>query len=52
MSRPLLWKEIVALLAVKVVLLTCLFMAFFSPSHRPAHDTAAVTDRLIGTDNR
>lgn len=52
MKRPHIRNDIVAVLALKLVLLTCLYMAFFSPSHRPAHDTVAVTNRLLGTDNR
>jgi hypothetical protein len=52
MKRPILWKDIVAVLTIKVVLLTCLYVAFFSPSHRTVADTAAVSDRLLGTDHR
>jgi hypothetical protein len=51
MKRPRLWKDIAAVLALKVVLLACLYLAFFSPSHRPASDTAAVSNRLLGTDH-
>jgi hypothetical protein len=52
MKRPVLWKEIVAVLAIKVVLLTCLYVAFFSPSHRTVADPDAVSARLFGTDHR
>jgi hypothetical protein len=47
-SLPHFWRDIVVVLAAKLVLLTCLYVAFFSPSHRPPADTAAVTARLIG----
>ncbi len=52
MKRPRLWKDIAVVLAAKVVLLTCLYFAFFSPSHRTVADPAAVSTRLLGTDNR
>jgi archaellum component FlaF (FlaF/FlaG flagellin family) len=52
MKRPNLWKDIAIVLAAKLVLLTCLYVAFFSPSHRIVADTAAVSDRLLGTDHR
>ncbi|MDR3527482.1 MAG: hypothetical protein P4L57_09390 [Rhizomicrobium sp.] len=52
MKRAILWKDIVAVLAMKLVLLLCLYFAFFSPSHRIVANTATVTDRLFGTDHR
>jgi len=52
MKRPVLWQDIVAVLAIKVVLLAALFFAFFSPSHRPVADAAAVSERLLGSDHR
>jgi hypothetical protein len=52
MKRPRLWREITAVLAIKVVLLACLFFAFFSPSHRTVVNRAAVSDRLLGADHR
>jgi hypothetical protein len=52
MKRPILWKDIVAVLTIKVILLTCLYVAFFSPSHRIVADTAAVSARLLGADHR
>jgi hypothetical protein len=52
MKRSLLWKDIVAVLTIKAILLTCLYVAFFSPSHRTVADTAAVSARLLGTDHR
>jgi hypothetical protein len=52
MKRPILWKDIVAVLTIKIVLLACLYGAFFSPSHRIVADTAAVSTRLLGTDHR
>jgi len=52
MKRAPLWKEIVAVLAVKVILLTCLYVAFFGPSHRVAANSAVVSERLLGTDHR
>lgn len=52
MKRAPLWKEIVAVLAMKVVLLACLYVAFFSPSHRVAANSAVVSERILGTDHR
>jgi hypothetical protein len=52
MNRPHLWKDIAVVLAAKVVLLTGLYVAFFSPSHRVVADTAAVSARLLGSDHR
>jgi hypothetical protein len=52
MKRPILWKDIVTVLTIKAVLLTCLYVAFFSPSHRIVADPAAVSARLLGTDHR
>jgi hypothetical protein len=52
MKRPHLWRDIAVVLAAKVVLLTCLYLAFFSPSHRIVADPAAVTARLLGSDHR
>jgi hypothetical protein len=52
MKRPRLWKEIAVVLAAKLVLLTCLYAAFFSPSHRIVADAPAVSARLLGTDHR
>ena len=48
--RPLLWREITILLAVKVVALSCLYFLFFDPSHRPLADTSAVSARILGSD--
>jgi hypothetical protein len=48
MKRPRLWRDIAVVLAAKLVLLTCLYVAFFAPSHRPAADAAAVSERLLG----
>jgi len=52
MKRAILWKDIVAVLVMKLVLLFGLYFAFFSPSHRIVANSAAVTDRLFGTDHR
>lgn len=52
MKRSKLWKEIAAVLAVKLVLLAGLFFAFFSPSHRTATDPATVSARLLDADHR
>lgn len=52
MKRPHLWKDIAVVLTAKVVLLTCLYFAFFSPSHRIVVNSAAVSDRLLGSDHR
>lgn len=50
MTQPVshLWRDIAVVLAAKMVLLTCLYFAFFTPSHRPAADAAAVSARLVG----
>jgi hypothetical protein len=48
MKRARLWRDIAVVLTAKLVLLTCLYFAFFSPSHRPAADSAAVSERLLG----
>ena len=34
----------------KAVMLTCLYLLFFGPSHRPPADSAAVTARVLGPD--
>jgi len=52
MKRPRLGREIATVLAIKVVLLTGLFFAFFSPSHRTVADPAAVSAHLLGADHR
>lgn len=52
MKRPILWKDVVTVLTIKAILLACLYVAFFSPSHRTVADTAAVSERLLGTDHR
>lgn len=52
MNRPRFWKEITIVLCAKVVLMTCLYLAFFSPSHRTVTDEATVTARLLGADHR
>lgn len=52
MKRPTLWKDIAVVMAAKVVLLACLYFAFFSPSHRTVADSAAVSAKLLGTDHR
>ena len=52
MKRAILWKDIVAVLAMKLVLLFGLYFAFFSPSHRVVATASTVTDRLFGTDHR
>lgn len=52
MKRPQLWKDIAVVLAAKVVLLTGLYFAFFSPSHRTVADSTAVSARLLGSDHR
>lgn len=45
--RPL-RREILILLAVKIVLLTTLYFAFFAPHHRPTLGPEAITSRLLG----
>ena len=52
MKRPILWKDIVAILTIKLVLLSGLYVAFFTPSHRTVADGAAVSARLFGSDHR
>lgn len=46
------WRDIAVVLAAKLVLLTCLYFAFFSPSHRPLADSAAVSARLLDSAHR
>jgi hypothetical protein len=48
--RRLYWRDIAAILAVKLVMLTCLYLLFFGPSHRPPADSAAVAARVLGPD--
>ena len=50
--RPLLWREIAILLAVKLLALTCLYLLFFGPSHRPLADAAAVSAQILGSNHR
>ena len=52
MKRPHLWRDIVIVLTVKLILLTCLYVAFFGPSHRPDTDAAAVSAKLLNNDLR
>jgi hypothetical protein len=52
MKRMRLRREIIAVLAMKLVLLTCLYVAFFGPSHRVTATPASVSDRLLGSDHR
>ena len=52
MKRTKLWKEIVAVVTIKAVLLAGLFFAFFSPSHRIVANAVTVSDRLLGNDHR
>jgi len=40
-AGPVLWRDIVLALTLKVVLLGVLYMAFFTPAHRPSVSTAA-----------
>jgi hypothetical protein len=48
--RRLYWRDIAVILAAKLVMLTCLYLLFFGPSHRPPADSAAVTARVLGPD--
>ena len=50
--RPLLRREIAILLAAKLLALTCLYLLFFSPSHRPLADSAAVSAQILSTHHR
>jgi hypothetical protein len=45
MSRPSLGRDITVVLACKLVALTLLWLAFFSPSHQPS---ASVATHLFG----
>jgi len=47
-GRRLYWRDITVLLAAKVVMLTCLYLLFFGPSHCPPADSAAVAARVLG----
>jgi len=51
-GRLHLWQDIALALAAKLVLLTCLYAAFFGPSHRPPADAAAVSARLLDIHHR
>ncbi|WP_327037224.1 cytochrome oxidase putative small subunit CydP [Lysobacter capsici] len=42
-------RRVVVAIAAKLVLLTFLYLMFFSPSHRPRIDDAAVDRHLIPT---
>lgn len=42
-------RRVVMAIAAKLVLLTFLYLMFFSPSHRPRIDDAAVDRHLIPT---
>ncbi|WP_223620123.1 cytochrome oxidase putative small subunit CydP [Lysobacter sp. ESA13C] len=50
-SRPTrtLLRRIAATIAAKLALLVVLYLLFFSPSHRPHIDDAAVDQRLLPT---
>lgn len=50
-KRAMRWK-IAGLLGVKLALLTLLWALFFSPSHRPAVDSAGTSDRFGISDGR
>lgn len=45
--RDALARDVIAVVAVKVMLLAALYFACFSPSHRPPVDAAAVSARLL-----
>ena len=48
--RRLYWRDIAVLLAAKLVMLTCLYLLFFGPSHRPPADSTAVAARVLGSE--
>lgn len=52
MKRFTLWQDIALVLAAKLILLSCLYFAFFGPSHRPHADSAAVSARLLDSGHR
>lgn len=45
------WREIAVVLAAKLVLLTCLYIAFFGPSHRVHADAQTVAARILGSEH-
>lgn len=48
LNKPLaLWQEITLALALKVALLTLIWLAWFSPTHEIPVDTAQVASHLI-----
>ncbi|HVZ92106.1 MAG TPA: hypothetical protein VG843_10680 [Rhizomicrobium sp.] len=51
MRKPRLSVEIAALLALKLLALTGLYFAFFSPSHQSRTDAPAVEHRLLSSDS-
>jgi len=48
MRTPRLGRDISAALALKVLLLTALYLAFFQADTRPPIDSTAVTRHLLG----
>jgi hypothetical protein len=45
-------REIAVLLTVKLVVLTAIFFAFFSPAHRLHPDSTTVSDHLLSQTDR
>lgn len=43
-------RDILVALSVKLVLLTCLYLLFFGPAHRPPSDASATAGALMGAD--
>lgn len=48
LSRSHLRREITVLLTVKVIVILCFFVAFFSPVHRIHPDAAKTASHLLG----
>jgi len=49
-ARARLGRDIFVALSLKIMLLAILYGLFFSPSHRPPADAAAIATALVGSD--
>jgi hypothetical protein len=42
------WRDVLAAVSLKLVLLTALYLLFFSPAHRPPADSSATALAVVG----
>ena len=42
------WRDVVAALVLKIALLAALYLAFFTPAHRPPADATATFRAVVG----